>query len=348
MKAPSMNWLKGAATLLLAIGLNLSLPSASARAEATGSWKWTTTGRDGQTVENVLKLKQDGDKLTGVLVGRNGTETAIGSAKIQDGTISFTVTRERNGQSFTAKYQGKISGNSIKGTIETERNGETRSRDWEAESEKPAAKAAGTWKWSFTTQDGTTRESTLKLQQTGEKLAGTVTGRAGETAIQEAKLNGDEISFTVTRERDGQKFTSKYNGTISGDTIKGKSEMAFGDQTRTRDWEAKRELAANVAGTWQWTMTTPNGDTIQRKIKLKLDGDKLTGVSYWNDNETAIEQGKVAGNEVSFQVVREINGNTITAKYHGKLDGDSLKGKIEGHFGGEDRSFDWDAKRAKE
>lgn len=36
---------------------------------------------------------------------------------------------------------------------------------------------SGTWKWTFTTQDGQTRESTLKLKLDGPKLSGTVTGR---------------------------------------------------------------------------------------------------------------------------------------------------------------------------
>jgi hypothetical protein len=35
-------------------------------------------------------------------------------------------------------------------------------------------------------------------------------------------------------------------------------------------------------------------------------------------------------------------------KYSGQVEGDEIKGKISGTFGGEERSFDWNAKRAKE
>jgi len=100
---------------------------------------------------------------------------------------------------------------------------------------------AGTWKWSFTGQNGQSRETTLKLKVDGDKLTGTISGRGGETAIQEAKLKGDEISFQVTRENNGNKFTTKYNGKISGDTIKGKTEFERNGQPQSRDWEAKRE-----------------------------------------------------------------------------------------------------------
>ena len=104
-----------------------------------------------------------------------------------------------------------------------------------------AARAAenptGTWKWSFTPPGGQATETTLKLKVDGGKLSGTVARAGGnETAIEDAKLAGDEISFSVSRERNGQKTTTKYSGKISGDSIKGKSESPRG----ARDWEAKR------------------------------------------------------------------------------------------------------------
>ena len=101
---------------------------------------------------------------------------------------------------------------------------------------------AGTWKWSVTGQNGQTRETTLKLKVDGEKLTGTISGRAGgETAIAEPKLKGEEISFEVTREFNGNKVTTKYNGKINGDSIKGKMEFERNGQPQSRDWEAKRE-----------------------------------------------------------------------------------------------------------
>ncbi len=109
-----------------------------------------------------------------------------------------------------------------------------------AKAEDKKADPSGTWKWSFTGQGGQTRETTLKLKLDGEKLTGTVSGRGGETAIAEAKLKGEEISFQVTREFNGNKVTTKYNGKISGDTIKGKMEFERDGQAQSRDWEAKR------------------------------------------------------------------------------------------------------------
>ena len=105
------------------------------------------------------------------------------------------------------------------------------------------AKVDGTWKWSFTTQDGQTRESTAKLKQEGEKVTGTVSGRQGnDTEIKDGKLDKEgNLSFTVEREFNGNKMTQKFHGKVEGDTIKGKIETKRGDgESREREWEAKR------------------------------------------------------------------------------------------------------------
>jgi hypothetical protein len=98
----------------------------------------------------------------------------------------------------------------------------------------------GTWKWT-TNFGGQSRDATLKLKLDGEKLSGTYVGRDSETPIENATFNDDTVSFSVTRERDGQKFTTKYSGKLSGDTITGKSERQRDGQTQASDWVAKRQ-----------------------------------------------------------------------------------------------------------
>jgi hypothetical protein len=115
--------------------LFVSTGVARAAEDPNGSWKWTSMFNN-QTRENTLKLKLEGDKLTGSVSGRNNTETAIENATYKDGDIAFSVTTERNGQKFTSKYSGKLSGDTIKGKIESQRDGQARSRDWEAKRAK--------------------------------------------------------------------------------------------------------------------------------------------------------------------------------------------------------------------
>ena len=101
----------------------------------TGTWKWSVTFND-QTREVTLKLKLEGDKLTGSMLGRNNQEIPIADASYKGGEIAFTVTRERNGQKFVTKYKGKVSADTIIGKFEMERDGQKIERDWEAKREK--------------------------------------------------------------------------------------------------------------------------------------------------------------------------------------------------------------------
>jgi hypothetical protein len=125
-----MRQLTAAALVLVFVGL-ASMARAEDKANPNGTWKWTVTF-GGQEREFAIKLKADGNKLTGHFVSPDGTETAIEDGKYKDGEVSFKVTRERNGNKFVIKYKGKVSGDAIKGKSERDRNGETQSRDWEA------------------------------------------------------------------------------------------------------------------------------------------------------------------------------------------------------------------------
>jgi hypothetical protein len=123
------------ALMVLLVALVSAVRAEDDKPNPTGTWKWEVTFNN-QTRETTLKLKLDGDKLTGSVSGRNGQETAIEDAKFADGEVTFTVTRMRNDQKFVTKYSGKLDGDTIKGKAESERNGEKISRDWEAKRAK--------------------------------------------------------------------------------------------------------------------------------------------------------------------------------------------------------------------
>lgn len=121
-----------AMTLVAVFAVFAGVAQAQDKPNPTGTWKWEVMRKD-QKFEQTLKLKLDGDKLTGAMVGRDGAETAIEDAKFKDGEISFKVTIERGGQKRSTKYSGKITGDTIKGKAEPEGGKE---RDWEAKRAK--------------------------------------------------------------------------------------------------------------------------------------------------------------------------------------------------------------------
>jgi hypothetical protein len=121
----------------------ISTASAEDKAlSATGNWSWTAPGRDGgEGRKMTLELKQDGEKLTGKLSspGRDGgaaRETEISDGSVKGTDVTFSVTREFNGNKMTSKYSGKLTADAITGKVETkDRDGNDRSRDWTAKKE---------------------------------------------------------------------------------------------------------------------------------------------------------------------------------------------------------------------
>ena len=88
-------------------------------ADVSGKWTAQVPGRDGQPQETTFTFKVEGDKLTGAVSGRQG-DTPIADGKVSGDEISFTVTRERQGNVIKQLYKGKVAGDEIKFTRSVE------------------------------------------------------------------------------------------------------------------------------------------------------------------------------------------------------------------------------------
>ncbi len=103
-------------------------------------------------------------------------------------------------------------------------------------------------------------------------------------------------------------------------------------------------FAADVAGTWKASVETPNGN-FENTFVFKVDGTKLTGTSANQMmGETAISDGKVDGDDVSFNVVISRDGNEFKLAYKGKVTGNEMKLTIS--LPGGDRTFEMTAKKS--
>jgi hypothetical protein len=116
-------------------------------------------------------------------------------------------------------------------------------------------------------------------------------------------------------------------------------------------------FAADVTGKWTYEQAGRNGGQGRPvTITLKADGAKLTGsVPGFGRGggdpppATEITNGKIDGNNITFEVTRDMGGNSFTTKYEGTLNGDELKLKITtpGFNGGDPRVSEVTAKREK-
>ena len=83
-------------------------------------------------------------------------------------------------------------------------------------------------------------------------------------------------------------------------------------------------LAADFNGKWNGDVTTPRG-TQNLVFDFHVDGATLTGKVTTPRGDTDITNGKVDGDNISFDTVMNFNGNEFKITYTGKADGDTIK-----------------------
>ena len=109
-----------------------------------------------------------------------------------------------------------------------------------------AADVSGKWTYSMQGRDGTPREVSITLKQEGNTLTGSVPGmgRGGQggepTQITNGKVDGDKVTFDVVREFNGNKMTTKYEGTVSGSDMKLKITRDTQNGPQTTEATAKK------------------------------------------------------------------------------------------------------------
>ena len=69
----------------------------------------------------------------------------------------------------------------------------------------------------------------MAFKADGATLTGSVSGRNGDTPIENGKIDGDNISFTVTRKFNDMEIKMNYTGKVSGDSIKLNYKMRDND-----------------------------------------------------------------------------------------------------------------------
>ena len=99
---------------------------------------------------------------------------------------------------------------------------------------------------------------------------------------------------------------------------------------------------ADVAGKWTASFETQIG-TQNYTYDFKVNGDKLAGQAKSQFGDTAITEGTVKGDQITFVENLDFQGQPVRIAYTGKVSGDEIKFKME-REGGQAREFT--AKRA--
>jgi len=103
--------------------------------------------------------------------------------------------------------------------------------------------------------------------------------------------------------------------------------------------------AADVSGKWTAQVPGRGGQMRETTFNFKADGDKLTGTMSGPQADIAISDGKVEGDNITFNVSLTFGGNEVKLAFKGKVSGDEIKFTRQRE--GSDQTQEFTAKRAK-
>jgi hypothetical protein len=112
-----------------------------------------------------------------------------------------------------------------------------------------ASDMTGHWKWQITPQGGDPIDMSAQFKVDNGKLTGVFLDGFDQQSfdIKNGKVDGDNVSFTVTRPINDMTITVNYTGKLDGDTVTGTVEIKLGDQDPTKqDWKAERVTDATT------------------------------------------------------------------------------------------------------
>lgn len=108
------------------------------------------------------------------------------------------------------------------------------------------ARTAGLWQWQQQVS-GKTQSYEVTLDQKYQSISGAARVGGRSVKLQNARLRGDQISFSFTAEVDGAALKHDFSGRIEGDAISGDVVLSGSRMQGRLDWNAKRATAKTGA-----------------------------------------------------------------------------------------------------
>jgi hypothetical protein len=186
----------------------IDIPGQRVGGSLIGKWALTSTSEQGTFTQNLTVFPD----MTARYQFFDG-EIPVKDLKLDNNQVTFTIEMGFGDQTFEMKFKGTLAGKDLNGEFDTS-NGKIKAT---AKKIEAGGTAVGTWELTSTTQQGT-RTSTLTIK---DDMTGTYKSRDTETPIKDLKVEGDQISFKVVREFQGNSVTMEFKGKIEGTTLNG-------------------------------------------------------------------------------------------------------------------------------
>ena len=255
------------------------------------------------------------EKPDGTLEGKwdEEGEHVLSNVKFKDGKLTLTRDSKIEDFEFQTTCELTAKGNELTGTMKSGMG------DLQVNGKRVGAELIGKWELTIDSDWGT-RPGMMRID-------GDLTGRyeffGGEIPMKDIKLEGDQVTFMLEMGWRDQTFEMDFKGKLDGKTIKGQMSSDRGTSDIVGKKVEKAMMASPLFGTWEFTRETSRG-TRTSTLKIKED---MTATYTVRDNELAVTDLKVDGNQISFKVIMRYGEREVPMEFKGKVDGTRLVGE---------------------
>jgi hypothetical protein len=117
------------------------------------------------------------------------------------------------------------------------------------------ARVIGSWQWQLTV-GGKPLAYEVTLEQKYQMISGTVRVGASSVTLQDARLRGDQISFSFSADVNGSPLEHRFSGRVTGNTIEGTANIAGSRSQGQLEWNAIRGAKTGQSGALFPTLTS--------------------------------------------------------------------------------------------
>jgi hypothetical protein len=220
----------------------------------TGEWNFKSKF-DAMTTDATMTITKNADgKYAGTWSSQWG-ESTLSDITVNAGKVKFTQTSNFGGQDFKTSYEGTLENSKLKGTSKNQYGDATFEGSLSGTAKDDPL--VGEWQINLKIPEREIVDKMTITQNQDGTLAGKWEGmRGGENTISNLKFADGKLSFTRTSKMGGTEFSMTFEGTATGDTIKGKYVSDFGEREVT---------ASRAAVKTETTKTEPNKPPAEKK-----------------------------------------------------------------------------------
>ena len=232
-----------ASVVIAAEGVGSAPSTSSGQAsspQVAGEWNFTSKF-EAMTSDATMTITKNAEgKYAGTWSAQWG-ESTLSDITVDANKVKFTQTSNFGGQDMKTSYESTLEGGKLKGTAKSQLGDFTFEGTLRGEAKTQADPIAGEWQMNIMIPAREIVEKMTITQNPDGTLAGKwEAARGGENTISNLKFADSKLTFARIGKRGANEFSMTFEGTVTGDTIKGTFTSDFGERAVTASRAASK------------------------------------------------------------------------------------------------------------